>query len=68
MELASSLPSTMLIPLTQVAVFGIGTTKSAFPALKDGSSILTKFVLLFLTNAPVTITTVLASPASKDTT
>ncbi len=48
---ASFLPSTMLTPLTQDVEHGIGTIKSAFPAPKDGFSMIKKFAFQFQTNA-----------------
>ena len=42
---------TMLTPLTQDAEHGTGITKSAFHALKDGSSTIKKFAFPFLINA-----------------
>jgi hypothetical protein len=45
-EPAFSVPSTMPSPLTQDALPGIGTTKSALPAPRDGLSMLKRPVLL----------------------
>jgi hypothetical protein len=67
-ENASSLNRTTLSPLTLVAELGTGTAKSALPAQVDGSSMLTKSVLLFPTNAKLTLKTEIASPASRDMT
>ena len=63
-----SLHSTMLIPQIPAVEFGTGTIKFVFHAPKDGSSTPTRFVHPFLTNAPHTTTTVLASPVSRVTT
>ncbi len=46
---------------------GTGITKLAFHAQTDGSSMIRKSVLLFLTNAPPTIVLETASPAIRDT-
>ena len=51
MELANSLLSTLLNPLTQDVLIGTGITKSAWLAPKTGSSMLTKSVFPFQTNA-----------------
>ena len=68
MVLAFSPHSTTPSPLTLDVVFGIGTTKCAFPALKDGSSVLIKFAFPSLTTAHLMIVTELASLASRDMT
>ena len=51
MELANSLPSTLPSLLTQDVLIGTGTTKSAWLAPRIGSSMLTKSVFPFQTNA-----------------
>ena len=67
-ELVFSPHSTTPSPPTQAAVFGTGTTKFAFPAQRDGSSMPTRSACPFPINAPQAIATVLASLVSRDTT
>ena len=55
-------------PPTQDAPPGTGTTKSASPAPKTGSSMLTKFAFPSLISANLTPKTVTAPHASRDTT
>ncbi len=64
----SSLTSTMPSPPIQDAEHGIGTTKSAFPALKDGFSMLTRSVSQCLTTVPLMTIKETALPASRDMT
>ena len=63
-----SLASTMPSHPTLDVEFGIGTTRSAFPARTDGSSTPTRFVRLFLISVLLMTTVVLASPAIRDMT
>ena len=63
-----SLNPTMPSPLTPDVEPGTGTTKSAFHAPTDGSSTQKRPACPFPTNARLTITTELASPATRDMT
>lgn len=53
-------------PLILGAEPGIGTTKFALPAQMDGSSMLIKFVLLYLINAKLMIQLEIVLNATKD--
>ena len=67
-ENASSPTPTMPSLLILDAVNGIGTTKSASPALTNGFSTLTRFACQFLTNVPPTMPQELVLHASRDMT
>jgi hypothetical protein len=66
-ELVSHLISTMLILPTSAVLPGIGTTKSAFPAQRDGSSTQRRDVCPSMTTVTVTMRMEPALHASSDT-